>query len=154
MLCAFTLSPAVAWHLPRARPSLSPPPLLWCAAAPFHFRYSNRLQKDDISGCLRILIGRLGQVLSQWRPASVAFNFGKFVVRDRKVAFHFDPELKCKTLNATAMAPVRAVVAWIERAFSLFRMRVLPWRTLPPPCFRPRRRLRRVGRGEQGVLGG
>ena len=61
-------------------------------------RYSNTLQKDDVSACLRSIFKKLGQVLEQSRPVSVAFSFGKLQSKDRKIAFYFDPDLQCTKL--------------------------------------------------------
>ena len=59
-------------------------------------RYSNSLQKDDVSAGMRDIFRRLGQVLAQRRPVSVSFAFGKLVSRDSKVSFHFNPDMKVR----------------------------------------------------------
>eukprot|EP00943_MAST-04B_sp_MAST-4B-sp1_P007016 g7016.t1 len=60
-------------------------------------RWSAILTKDMAFAGLRDIFQRLGQILSSGRPVKIRFGCGKFLSKDRKIAFVFDQDLQVKT---------------------------------------------------------
>ena len=60
-------------------------------------RWSAVLTKDMAFAGLRDIFQRLGQILSSGRPVKIRFGCGKFLSKDRKIAFVFDQDLQVKT---------------------------------------------------------
>jgi hypothetical protein len=59
-------------------------------------RWSAILTKDAAFCGLRDIFQRLGQVISSGRACKIRFGCGKFLVKEKKVAFVFDPDIEVK----------------------------------------------------------
>ena len=77
-------------------------------------RWSTILTKDLVFSGLRDMMARLRQVIKQGYKLKVRFGVGKLLVKERRVAFVFDPELrvqKNKKLQAFQTLPNSMTVA-------------------------------------------
>ena len=82
-------------------------------------RWSAILTKDMAFAGLRDIFQRLGQILSSGRAVKIRFGCGKFLSKDRKIAFVFDQDLQVKTKKGLREMYEKSVLKSNSRKFSV-----------------------------------
>ena len=78
--------------------------------------YSRRIW---LSLAFRDIFQRLGQILSSGRAVKIRFGCGKFLSKDRKIAFVFDQDLQVKTKKGLQEMYEKSVLKSNSRKFSV-----------------------------------
>jgi len=72
-------------------------------------RFSHKLKKDDVFCGLKDLLQCIGQTAQSCKPIKIEFpNVGAIVIKERKVTFEFDPELReCTATDEQCASPTQ-----------------------------------------------